>query len=188
MPSTVFVGGHRSYSEAGSLFVVGEVINGSPAPVYGVTVIATFYDNSGKLVGATESAAFLPQTVPTQRNPFKLQLLNAPSNVNRYELTLRWNELTIGAYGRATITRDEVRQENGVEILGDIRNDHTSTLNHLMVVATFYDENGGVLDVIPGQASVANLPAGGTATFSVQSRQAIPYASYLVQVEGMLGW
>jgi hypothetical protein len=187
MPSTVFLGSHRSFNDGATLAVVGEVINGSPAPVYGVTVIATFYDDAGNLVGATESATFLPQTLPTQANPFKLQLLNAPSAVNRYELTLRWNELSFASYDRATIIREEVRQENGVEILGDIRNDHRSQLSNLIVVATFYDESGAVVDVIPGRASVANLAPGATATFSVQSRQDIPYASYLVQVEGMMG-
>lgn len=168
------------------MVVVGEAINGGPAPVYGLTVIATFYDAGGNLVGATEGQTFLPQTLPTQANPFKLQLLNAPTSVNNYELTLRWQELSIATYDRATITREEVHQDNGVEIVGDIRNDHRSDLWNLVVVATFYDESGAVLDVVPGRASVTNLPSGETATFSVQSRLPIPFGSYLVQVEGML--
>jgi hypothetical protein len=186
MPSTVFLGSHRSYTDGSTLVVVGEAINGGPAPVYGLTIIATFYDANGKLVGATEAPTYLPQTLPTQANPFKLQLLNAPATVNNYELTLRWQELSIATYDRATITREEVHQENGVEIVGDIRNDHRSDLHNLIVVATFYDESGAVLDAIPGRASVTNLASGETATFSVQSRQPIPFASYLVQIEGMI--
>ncbi len=186
MPSTVFLGTHRSYSEGSALVIVGEAINGGSSPVYGVTIIATFYDAGGNLIGATQAATMLPQTIPTQANPFKLQLLNAPAAVNSYQLTLRWDEINVSTFDRATITSEEVHQENGIEILGDIRNDHRSELRNLVVVATFYDANGNVLDVVPGHVSVANLPSSGTATFSVQTRQAIPYASYLVQIEGML--
>lgn len=186
MPSTVFLGTHRSYSEGSSLVIVGEVINGGPSPVFGVTIISTFYDAAGNLVGASEATTFLPQTQPTQANPFRLQLLNAPSSVNSYQLTLRWDEISIGTFDRATITREEINPTNGIEIVGDIRNDHRTDLRNLVVVATFYDESGNVLDVVPGRASVNNLPPDGTATFSVQTRQAIPYASYLVQIEGML--
>jgi hypothetical protein len=188
MPSTVFLGTHRSYSAGSDLVIVGEVINGSTSPVFGVTIIATFYDGAGNLVGATETPAFLPQTVRTQANPFKLNLSNAPATVQNYQLTLRWDEINVATFDRATITREEIRQENGIEIVGDIRNDHRSDLSNLVVVATFYDESGAVLDVIPGRASVATLPPDGTASFnvSVQTRQAIPYDSYLVQVEGTL--
>jgi hypothetical protein len=186
MPSTVFLGSHRSYREDGVLYVVGEVINGSTTPVFGVTVIATFHDTGGNLVGATESAAFLPQTQTTQANPFKLQLSNAPSNIASYELTLRWDEISVADFDRATIIKEEVKQENGIEILGEIRNDHRSDLQNLVVVATFYDESGAVLDVIRGRASIDTLPPAGTATFSIQTRQAIRFDSYLVQIEGML--
>jgi hypothetical protein len=186
MPSTVFLGSHTSYSEAGTLYIVGEVINGSPHPVFDVTVIATFHDAAGNLVGATEAATFLPQTQLTQANPFKLQLPNAPSSISDYHLTLRWNEISIVSFGRATIIKEEITQEEGIEITGEIRNDHRSDLRNLVVVATFYDESGSVIEVVRGRAAIDILPPNGTATFSVQSPQAIPYASYLVQIEGML--
>jgi hypothetical protein len=186
MPATVFLGSHRSYREGSAMVVVGEAINGSSFPVYGVTIIATFHDAGGNLVGATETATFLPQTVPTQKSPFKLQLFNAPASVDNYQLALRWNEISINSYGRATIITETVSQENGVEITGEIRNDQRSDLKNLVVVATFYDESGAVIDVIPGRTSVATLPPNGTATFSVQTRQPLTYASYLVQIEGTL--
>lgn len=164
---------------------MGEAINGGSLPVFGVTIIATFYDTGGNLVGASESAALLPQTLPTQANPFKLQLLNAPANVDRYELTLRWDEITINTVDRATIVREEINTDDGIEITGEIRNDHRSDLRDLVVVATFYDENGSVVDVVPGQTSVTSLPPGGTATFSVQA-QPISHVTYWVQIEGVL--
>ncbi len=180
------MGTHRSYSEGSTLYVVGEAINGSKTPVYNLTIIATFYDTAGNLVGATEALTFLPQTLPTQANPFKLQLSNAPSTVHSYELRVRWDELTLRSYDRATITREEVHQESGTQIVGDIRNDHRSVLQDLNVVATFYDETGAVLEVVTGRSSTTDLEPNATATFSIQSRQNIAFDSYLVQIEGVL--
>jgi hypothetical protein len=186
MPKAVFLGSHQSYTAGSTLYVVGEVINGTSDPVFDVTVIATFHDASGNLIGATEGRAFLPKTQLTQANPFKLQLPNAPSGISDYHLTLRWNDISIVNYDRATITAEEVKQENGIEITGEIRNDHRTELRNLIVVATFYDESGMVIDVVRGQASADTLAPGSTGTFSVQTDNPIAYSSYLVQVEGML--
>jgi hypothetical protein len=171
--------------DGSTLFVVGEAINGSPAPVFGLKVIATFYDIGGRLIGAQETLALLPATQPTQPNPFKLQLANAPGNVERYDLSLTWDEISVAEFDRVTITREEVNQEEGLEINGDVRNDHTSELRNIVVVATFYDATGAVLDTVPGSVGNPNLAPGESTTFSVQSATAIPYASYLVQTQGM---
>jgi len=166
--------------------VVGEVINGGSSPVYGVTVIATFYDSAGTLVGATQALTYLPQTAPTQANPFKVQLANAPSTVQSYQLALHWDDISVITSDRPTIISEDVNTTNGVEITGELRNDHRSDLQNLVVVATFYDSSGAVLDVVPGQASVATLAPGATTTYSVQSRQPIAFGSYLVQSQGIL--
>jgi hypothetical protein len=186
MPTTVFLGSHQSYSEGTSLVVVGEAINGSSAPVFGLTVIATFYDAAGNLVGANEARALLPQTVPTQRNPFKLQLANAPSSVQSYQLTLRWDEISIVTYDRATVISETLQAENNRQIVGEIRNDHRDELRNLVVVAALYDASGAVVDVVTGNVSIPTLAPGATATFSVQPRPGTLFDSYLVQIEGQL--
>jgi hypothetical protein len=168
------------------MVVVGEVINGSPQTVFGVTVIATFYDNSGGLVGATQALAYLPATYPTQANPFRVELPNAPATVHSYQLNLHWDDISVANYDRPTIISENVKKDNGVEISGQLRNDHRSELRNIVVVATFYDNSGAVLDVVPGQSTVTTLPSGATTDYSVQLRQTIPYASYLVQSQGML--
>lgn len=165
-------------------------MNGGPAPVYSLRVIATFYDAGGRLVGAQETTALLPQTQPTQANPFKVQLTNAPGAIERYDLTLAWDEISIAEFDRATITREEVREPTdevaGIEIVGDLRNDHRAELRNLMVVATFYDAGGAVLEIVPGSVGAATLAPGEATTFSVQTSANLEYASYLVQTQGMI--
>ncbi len=186
LPSTVFIRNDRSYREGNSFVVVGEVVNGGPGAVYNVKVIATFYDAASKLVGAQETIAFLPQTVQTQANPFRVQLPNASGAIASYELTLTWDDLTIATYDRVTITREEVHNENGLTLTGDLRNDNRGDIRNIIVVATFYDEQGLVLAVIPGSAGVNTLAPGGTTSFTVSSAQPFTYSSYLVQTEGLL--
>jgi hypothetical protein len=184
LPATVFVRNDRSYRDG--FVVVGEVVNGSPGAVYNVKVIATFHDAASKLIGAQETLAFLPQTVPTQPNPFVVRLDNAPGTAASYELTLTWDDLTIVTYDRVTITREEVRQENGLTLVGDLRNDHRSDIRNIVVVATFYDAQGLVLAAIPGSAGANVLPPGATTTFTINSPEPLQYSSYLIQTEGQL--
>lgn len=186
LPSAVFVRNDRSFREGSSLVVVGEVVNGSPGAVYNVKVIATFFDAASKLVGAQEAVAYLPQTVPTQANPFRVELPNAPGTVAGYELALTWDDLTIATYDRVTITREEVRQENGLTLVGDLRNDHRSDIRNIVVVATFYDAQGLVLTAIPGSVGASVLAPGATTTFTINSPQPLQYSSYLIQTEGLL--
>ena len=186
LPSVVFVRNDRSFREGSSFVVVGEVVNGSPGAVYNVKVIATFFDAASKLVGAQEAVAYLPQTVPTQANPFRVELPNAPGTVAGYELALTWDDLTIATYDRVTITREEVRQENGLTLVGDLRNDHRSDIRNIVVVATFYDAQGLVLTAIPGSVGANVLAPGATTTFTINSPQPLQYSSYLIQTEGLL--
>lgn len=186
LPATVFIRNHRGYVEGSSFIVVGEAVNGGPAPVYSLKIIATFYDGGGRLIGAQEALALLPQTQPTQANPFKVQLANAPGGVARYDLALTWDEISIAEFDRVTVAREEVREATGVEIVGDLRNDHRDELRNITVVATFYDASGAVLAVVQGSAGATTLAPGAMTTFSVQADQKIDYATYLVQTQGMI--
>lgn len=186
LPSTVFVRNDSTYTEGSSLYVVGEAVNGGPAPVYNVQVIATFYNANGEIVGANSGMTLLPRTQPTQANPFKLQLSPPPPNAARYELALTWDDLTIATFDRATITREELNQEGGIEIVGDIRNDHRSELRNLQAVATFYAANGTVVDAVAGSVGSSTLAPGASTTFTIQSSRSFTFDHYLVQVEGML--
>lgn len=187
LPATVFARNHRSYRDGADMIVVGEAVNGSAAPVYGVKTIVTFFDGGNRLVGAQESTAYLPQTLPTQANPFKVRLVDAPSTVSHYEVNLTWGDLSVMSYDRATITREDVQQgDDGVSITGEVRNDHLMELRGLVVAVTLYDDSGTVVDVLTGATGVATLPPGESTTFEAHSTRPLTFASHLVQVEGMM--
>ena len=188
LPEAIFLRGHRSFTRGSDLFVVGEAGNGSGYPVYNVTVIATFFDDAGQLVGATEAPAFLPQTAPMQNNPFKLRLANAPANVAAYELSLRWDDLTLMGYERVTVLGEELDTEDGIEVRGELRNDGPAAIANVMAVVTFYTETGDVADVYAANVASTGLAPGETTTYSLRVDAAdLAFESFLVQTQGVLG-
>lgn len=156
-------------------------------PVFSAKVIANLYDASGNRVGAQEAFTLLPATVSRQSNPFKIQMVPAPSNVQTYELDVTYDDLSMATYDRATITREEVSTTDGVTITGEMRNDQPSELRNIMVVATFYDASGMVVDAYTGVVDNPTLAPGETTTFTIQPGDPnLTYSSYLVQTQGMM--
>ncbi len=188
LPEAIFLRGHRSFTRGSDLFVVGEAGNGSGYPVYNVTVIATFFDDAGQLVGATEAPAFLPQTAPMQNNPFKLRLANAPANVAAYELSLRWDDLTLMGYERVTVLSEELDMEDGIEVRGELRNDGPAAIANVMAVVTFYTETSDVADVYAASVASTELDPGETTTYSLRiDAPDLAFESFFVQTQGVLG-
>jgi hypothetical protein len=187
LPATVFARNHRVYYEGETLYLVGEAVNGAPYPVFDVKVIATFYDAGGQLVGAQETLAALPATVPTQANPFKLALANAPAGVDRYELSLTWNDITLHTYDRVTVVSESTRTDHGVEVYGELRNDHMSEIRDIRLVVSFYDGAGAVVDLYQGSPASSSLPPGATTPYIISTgKTEIPHVSFLVQTQGVL--
>ena len=186
-PQTVFVTNHRSYTEGPDLYVVGEVVNGSAYPAFGVRVIATFFDAGDRMLAAQESFAFLNETAPTQANPFKIQLSNSPANVNRYDLNLSWDDISVVDYDRVTVTREDADDEEGVAVLGELRNDHPSAIKNIRVIATFYDSAGQIVNAYPGTVDVSALDPGATTGFAIRTGDPnLEFESVLVQTQGIL--
>lgn len=188
-PTTVTLRTHRTFIEGSNRIVVGEVFNGSGAPVYDVRVIATFYDQEGQLVSAQETLVYLPATLPRQTNPFRLVLNNAPAVIDRYELSLFWNDISLFEFDRATVASEEVSDsDTGLEVSGELRNDHRQALENLQVVAAFYDTGGEIVDVFVGRLQENRLASEQTTEFVIPAGRLdeSSYASYLIQAQGRL--
>jgi hypothetical protein len=186
LPATVSLHKHRSFVDGANRIVVGEVINGARTPVFSVRVIATFYDADNRLVSAQETLAMLPQTQWRQTNPFRIVLANAPANIDHYELSLVWDEISLVEYDRLSIVSESVDQDAG-EIVGEVRNDHRLGLRALRVVATLYDAQGEIVDAFVGQTGVAQLAPDETTTFVVRTGAPdLAFDSFLVQTQGVL--
>lgn len=166
---------------------MGEVINGEHFPVFNVKVIGSFYDASGNLVGAQESVTELVQIEPELSSPFKLQVANSSGNISRYELTLVWDDVSIVDYEELTILSQETRDEGQLEIVGELRNDGSVAVRDIVVVVTFYDSSGAVVDVYRGSVAQPTLGRDETTTYTIPiPRSDLEYDHFTVQAQGAL--
>ena len=177
---------HRGYVADGAYYVVGEVMNGESFPVFNTKVIASFYDANNNLVGAQESVALLARIDTELSSPFKLSIPDS-GNIDHYELTLVWDEISIIDSQELTILSQEARTDGQLEIVGELRNDGSVTVSNVVVVVTFYDETGAVIDVYQGTISKPDIARDETAGYTITIPNAeLEYDHFTVQAQGSL--
>lgn len=162
------------------------MINGGSFPVFNVKVIGSFYDAGGNLVGAQESVTDLARIGVELSSPFKLSIPSS-GNISRYELTLVWDDVSIISYEDLSILSQETRTDGQLEVFGELRNDGSVTASNIVVVVTFYDETGAVVDVYQGAVSKPDVAPDETATYTIPIPNAeLEYARFTVQAQGSL--
>lgn len=163
-PTGIFVASHRGFSDGANYVVVGEVLNTSGVAVYGAKVIANFYDSGGKLVAAGQALTSLPMTEPEVGNPFKLKVENLVSAVERYELTVTWEDVSLIEFRYLTVVEGAVGQS---EVTGQIRNEQESALTSIVVTVTFYDAAGEVVETADIFLGGQTLAPGASLPFAI---------------------
>lgn len=180
----VVVENDTTYTNLSMRYVVGEVHNIGANDAYSARVTAPFFDGSGAFVALQESYAMRVSIAPDQRAPFVVLLLNAPQSITRYTLTVSAQPSTILDYRPITVVNQQVRDNSGPEVFGDIRNDQAVRVNNIRIVVTFYDGVGAVVHVDQGYL-LEGLAAGAIGGYRIATfRSGLGYARYLVQAEG----
>jgi hypothetical protein len=175
---------HRGFAQDGLYHVVGEVVNALGAPVFHVRVVGNFYNESGQLVATQETYGFLVQTSPDQRNPFRLTVENPANDISRYELAVSWEEISVVSYQDLTVLSQEVRENNGQEVAGEVQNDFTENLGSVVVAVALYDESGAVVDVYQGTPRATQLAPGEMTPYGVTISPDQPFVTAQVQAQG----
>lgn len=184
-PAALAVLSSRGYMRGTTYYIVGELLNGTNKPAYFVKVTATLYDAANQLIATDATYGYLTKTNTGQRNPFKIFVLNAPTNIDHYKLTLSSNSSSSLDYRPVTILSQFVRDNFGPEVFGELRNDEIKELKSIRVVATFYDAQGAVVMVDIGYPSVTTLAPGATSPYKVSTLEKdLVYSTFVVQAEG----
>ncbi len=159
-------------------------MNGTTAPIYKVRITANFFNANEQVVATQESFGYLAQTSPDQRNPFKIQLDNAPTDITRYELSLTYDDVSVVTYQDLTIISQEMRKNEGTAIAGELRNDFTENLGSVVVVVALYDASGNVVDVYQGVPRASQLAPNDTSPYELPVVTDQPFTSFMVQAQG----
>ncbi|NJN81419.1 MAG: DUF3426 domain-containing protein [Caldilineaceae bacterium] len=139
------------------------------------------------MLGAQETQTLLPLTEIGQRNPFRIQLTNVAGSVARSELAISWSDVTLQNFERLSVLTQKAETEGGLQITGELRNDHGVPLSDIVVVVTFYDAAGEVLDVSTGSVSPSALSPGESGAYTIVVPNLVDYTSFGVQAQGTSG-
>jgi hypothetical protein len=152
-------------------------------PVSGVLIFARYYDAADQLVAVSDADTFLRTTDVGQRNPFMIILSNAPVGIVRYTLSLRW-ETGPASYRPITVLSSQTRDNSGVEVFGEVRNDQAQRAGSVRVEATFYDTGGNVVRTNYSYISPSSLNPGESSVYTIRMFEDFLFATYTVQAEG----
>jgi len=185
IPRTVFVGRNQGFVTDSTYVVVGEVLNGDSYPVFNVKVIGSFYDSNNNLVAAEESLTVFHQIEPELSSPFKIQVTNNGGNIDHYELTLTWDDVSIIDYEELTIERAEADEDAG-KIVGELRNEGSVSVQDIAVVVTLYNDENNVVNVLSGMVDKAVLGTNEVASYEISVPPDVEFTRFEVQAQGAL--
>lgn len=127
--------------------IVGEIGNDTAASLKSARVIGTFYDDQNTVINVAAASVYR-RIVPTgEQSPFKLPVSFGPLNWASSGLTVDYATSSETPIPGLEIINDRAEQGGTLRILGELRNSGTQTLHAPRVVATLYDEAGGVINV-----------------------------------------
>lgn len=174
---------HGLFASSSFYYVVGELLNTGDYFAYDARVTARFYDTNNKLIAVEHGSGLLSRIDPGLRIPFRILLSNAPATIDHYELSVDFASSTLLDYRRIAIASREVRDNYGIEVFGEVRNEQPLKINNIKVAVTFYDNSGKVV-YVDEQYQGFGLAPGGVRAYKVSTLRAVAFASYLVQSEG----
>jgi hypothetical protein len=142
----VHVGSYNTYVLGHDFYIVGEVINDTTEPVFDVIVDAqATYTNQLQIDKLANT--YLRRLAPQQTAPFKVVLSGIVGPIQNLHLSLSYSSSTYPDVHPMRISSSTMHDNYGIDVMGDVRNDHASKLYDARVVVTFYNVDGQVVDV-----------------------------------------
>ncbi len=177
----------RGSTKSNSKFfhVVGEVINKTTVNAYTIKVSAKFFDAAHNLVDDASTDVYLAMVSPQQVAPFELRTSKNIGLIVRYELAVSFLDHDSTDYRMLTVLSQQVRNNAGIEVFGEMRNNSGNTVHAAALVLTFYDTAGNVIDAYAGQVDT-NLDQGQATAYAISTSHNFSYARYVVQAQGYI--
>ncbi len=157
--------------DGSNTFIVGELKNNFNYPVEVVKVIAKLYDSSGKLIDTDYTYSYLDAIRPEQKSFFKLSILddNIASRINGYSLNMSSRHADSALPKGLKIQRGEegVNGYGWYQLVGEVTNTGTRTIEFVKVIATFYNKAGKVIDANYTYTEPSDLAVEETAPYKI---------------------
>ena len=168
-----------------TLYIVGEIENKSSIVFDNIAVHSQLFHDTGEhFVGGFEFPV-LRQTFPDQTNPFAGLYTDVPADVNTFRFFIDGSPTGESRYVSLEVANSNHRDNQGIEIFGQIRNTTSDTILDTIVALTLYDEQGEVVDV-DATSYDDDLQPGAMLPFTIATGNGDPsITDYLVQAQGL---
>lgn len=181
---------HTSFTGSlGTLYIVGEVYNGSADYLWFVSVSVDLYNN-GQLVDVDSGYLSTHSLAPNTKGCFKIMVIDPPT----------WNSYTLHSLTywddadpppNLTLYNHSGSYDSywgDYEIIGQMRNDDSVLVKFAKAIATLYNAQGKVVECDHGYGSDWDLDPGQVTSFKIWSLSRDDYAdvaSYALVSDGM---
>jgi hypothetical protein len=154
----------------GYMHIFGELKNISDEPKRNIIIYATFVDANGISLANASAGTAVRSLNQGYTSPFELLLLNkdAAKNVTNYFLQFK-SETGLEKNYSLQLTSAEHRLDiyGFYHINGKVLNQANDTATNSLVISSFYDHNGTILDISKALTEPLNITAGNEASFSI---------------------
>jgi hypothetical protein len=154
----------------GYMHIFGELKNISDEPKRNIIIYATFVDANGISLANASAGTAVRSLNQGYTSPFELLLLNkdAAKNVTNYFLQFK-SETGLEKNYSLQLTSAELRLDiyGFYHINGKVLNQANDTATNSLVISSFYDHNGTILDISKALTEPLNITAGNEASFSI---------------------
>lgn len=178
---------HSSYFDMGYFKVVGEVENTFPNNIGFVKIVATFYDDTKKVIGTAFTFTMLENLKPNQKSPFELSSYPEEINPSSYKLQISYRKTSEEPFdGLEVLSHSSLIDELGYyKIVGEVQNNGAKDSSFVKVVCTYYDNSDNVLGTSFTFAQLDTIFVGNSAPFELSSYpRTLRPSYYKLEVQG----
>jgi hypothetical protein len=174
----------QSYVDYGWLHIVGEVQNNSNTPMEFVKIVATLYDDGGKITGTDFTYTELDVIPPGGKSPFETGTDNYEGTTN-YKLQVQGDKGTLGRQD-LVISGDSSYEEYGwLHIRGEVKNTGSVAAQYVKIIATLYDADGNVVSMDFTYTELDTILPGESSPFETGTDHYPNFDQYELQVQGV---
>jgi hypothetical protein len=157
--------------DMGAYHIVGEVKNNSPTDsINYVKIVATLYDNAGKVVGTDFTYSNIDVLRPAEKSSFEIILTDVAQSqkVNSYKLYASEDKTqALPASLKLTVGDSHLDDIGDVHIIGEVTNQGGAMATFVKVSGAFYNSSNGVVAADFTYTDPENLEPRQTAPFDI---------------------
>ncbi len=144
--SSLEVSSHQQYMDGDYYKIIGEVKNLSSQPMEFVKVVATLYDDSGKMTGSEFTYMYRDVIPAGEKAPFEISTDEWTGTTN-YKLQVQGSSGNSPDIIPEILSHQSYENGNYYTIIGEVLNTADQPIGFVKVIATLYDDEDQVVGV-----------------------------------------